>query len=338
MAKEATKMKPVLNESAENVVRSVPGDRHAEERQYRFEGMKRGIRRQLHDATLARGTLLERLNVPPSALGKEVESLLTRFARDLILNIDYYEACIAKKQTALKWRNATVVAFGVVACGAIATLGILNQVSVKESNLVAAQIGLIMAGVITAFQLIAAASDVKGQLNVFWKASSELKQHLFGFEDMWRDKVIKDGEVDPNFVLDVRATLEKARSVTENERGAFFGTLKSPSELINIVSTGFDTLRLRRQDVATSTTELATSLAAAPGSAATKAQEVEQARKTKRDAEAVLIAKRALVDALMAETNGDYSKELKDARVELMKAEADIKKADASLQKLTGLR
>ena len=56
----------------------------------------------------------------------------------------------------------------------------------------------------------------------FWKASSELKQLLYTFQDKWKNKASDNHTLKPEFIADVQLEIAKAKAVAQNEQDQFF--------------------------------------------------------------------------------------------------------------------
>jgi hypothetical protein len=104
------------------------------------------------------------------------------------------------------------------------------------------QLTVFAGGALTVLQVIAALTDGKARLTIFWKAASDLKELLYTFEAKWCGKAM--GEA--GFVDAVEEALRNARAVTRAERMDFFATLRSPSDVVAIASNAADVLRGRR--------------------------------------------------------------------------------------------
>src|SRR4029079_17489276 len=102
------------------------------------------------------------------------------------------------------------------------------------------QLTIFAGGALTVLQVIAALADGKALLTIFWKASSDLKELLYTFEQKWCGKAAVEAGggfcAGSGFCEAVDEALRASRAVTRAERVDFFATLRSPSDVVAIAS------------------------------------------------------------------------------------------------------
>jgi len=236
----------------------------AEKFPYPFEDSGRGRRIRPHEIRHARELFLARLglddNTRESIAGDEafasMAGALDDFSRDVVLAIEYYETRLRALQ---RWHWVAIGGSALIGLGALGAIVYFafrsgDNAQAPAASVVAAQLGLLVSGAVGAVKTLASAADVKAQLGTFWKASSDLKSVLYTMEGQWRGQ-IPNGEaaakpqLPPEFKTALLAAIEKARVIGEEERGAFFASLKSSSDVLPTVTDVFDTARMRRNEI-----------------------------------------------------------------------------------------
>lgn len=90
-------------------------------------------------------------------------------------------------------------------------------------------------------RIMASAANHQQKIVVFWRASSALKDRIYGFESVWnqhndpgRRRALLDATGRPaDELLDALLTeVSEARAIRRNEKEAFFATLRSPEDLL----------------------------------------------------------------------------------------------------------
>jgi hypothetical protein len=175
----------------------------------------------VHDARV----LLQRLTGTDDApeAAEPLKRLLTEYCTDVTLNIRWYER--ARTRALWWWR----IYMGAVLSLAIAAFGVAYVVT-KES---AASPGwwVLMVGLVPVLQATGAAIDYRTRMGAFWRASAELKENLFGLEATWSGKPLE-----AEFREAVQQARRAAHQVARDERVTFYGTYRSPGEVLSALS------------------------------------------------------------------------------------------------------
>ncbi|HVW26450.1 MAG TPA: hypothetical protein VHC69_13875 [Polyangiaceae bacterium] len=224
-----------------------------EQRRYAFEAESEGVggrppsRRTRHDAEQALAVLRSRLGVPADAkLEHDLSRALLRFCTDVVLNIAWYERARRREESRNRWMTSGMVALMVVALGLLFFTSLLPSLPVgvpAPSGML--QLTVFAGGALTVLQVIAALADGKARLAIFWKASADLKELLYGFEQRWCDKAVVATGAAPGFSDAIEEAMRSAHAITRAERLDFFATVRSPSDVVAIATSAADTLRGR---------------------------------------------------------------------------------------------
>ncbi|HEX8440884.1 hypothetical protein [Archangium sp.] len=186
------------------------------------------------EATVQAGIFLSRLGFDTNDQEKLLEGplgvLLVKHATEYQLNIKWYEQELLAKQNFQKRQTRLIVFVTLLAI--LATI-IASFAQVGWSG----QLTLVITAVFAVMRLFAAWTDVKAQIGIFWEAASNLKERLYTFEQAWRGKGtqwIKDSRHTWEFRAALEEQIRLARLEVRKERTAFFQTLKSPSEVLDM--------------------------------------------------------------------------------------------------------
>lgn len=203
-------------------------------------------------------TLLTRLELSPEQItlltsNEEMMRMLVRYCMDFPLNITWYQRATAYNVWQQRLAGLFVVTLSVLALIVTAVPAMLPSFggkTITEQTSISAQIAVFVTATFGILRILAIATDRKACIGTFWKASADLKEALFTFEEAWRKKVVgKDSSVSQEFVTALLGELRFARKVARAERDSYFSAFNSPVDLMNTVSTGIDLVRTRRQDV-----------------------------------------------------------------------------------------
>jgi hypothetical protein len=228
-----------------------------EHRRYAFEeaesaGGKGGphSRRTRQEAEKAVAVLRSRLDAPDGAvLDHELSHALLRFCTEVVLNIEWYEHARRREESKNAWMTGGMVTLMIVALVLLFLSSLLPAFqSAAGACSGALQLTVFAGGALSVLQTVAALSDGKARLTIFWKASADLKELLYTFEEKWCGKAVgAAGASAPGFIDAVEDAVRGARAVTRAERVDFFTTLRSPSDVIAVAANAADVLRGRRQ-------------------------------------------------------------------------------------------
>jgi hypothetical protein len=197
--------------------------------------------------------LLERLQinvVPPK--DSEDHALIRRFCTDVTVNIAWYAGKLdGERMLQTFWTVAAVVlGIAVLALTIVPTLRYGSIHRDPGGQIIAAQIGVLGAGALGTLQMLSSVVDVKARVGAFWKASADLKELLFTFEDRWKGRAAgQDAKLTNDFKMAVLEAVQQARRISREERDAFFGSYRSPAEVLSTVGSVMDVVRGRRQEV-----------------------------------------------------------------------------------------
>ncbi len=238
-----------------------------EHRRYAFEAESEGgkgqppSRRTRQDAEKAVAVLRSRLDVPEVAvLDRDLAHALLRFCTEVVLNIDWYERARRREESKNRWMTRGMVALMVAALVLLFVSSLLPSLQAGvETPSGVLQLTIFAGGALTVLQVVAALSDGKARLTIFWKASSDLKELLYTFEQKWCGKAaVEAGGVlgaEGGFLEAVDEALRGSRAVTRSERVEFFATLRSPSDVVAIASSAAGVLRGSRAQAAVLTVQ-----------------------------------------------------------------------------------
>jgi hypothetical protein len=241
---------------------------------YRFQHwwVHKPSRRSRSDATsewkvLGRRLCNEKTDLETKAQeDKELLRLLTRWAIEVPLNIEWYEG---GRRT--RWRvwwglNALVLLVFLAATGFLLWI-VLKGYGRQgdEAAVMVAELALAFGAVVGVLRIVTAAADVKAQHGLFWETSSRLKARLFKFEDDWAQRYEQTVSLWSSnvavieFKVALREQIRLAREDVANEQAAFFRTFRSPAELLETSSQAFADVQGRFQQVQSARMALAAS-------------------------------------------------------------------------------
>ncbi|MEM9488081.1 MAG: hypothetical protein AAGC55_02990 [Myxococcota bacterium] len=180
---------------------------------------------------------LARLGVADSATITAADrELLLDFTTNCHLNISWYDN--ARKRQ-VWWYRCFVVLTGLLVLGTPLAIILTYR---ADSQALTAQVGVIIAGVLSAHRLLCTTLERRNLAHHFWKAQADLKSILYTFEDTWdgRATVADEGSatLSDEFRADLRAHLERARGVKHSEQEAFFkrysGAFSNLAEIVGL--------------------------------------------------------------------------------------------------------
>lgn len=210
---------------------------------YSFESTP--TRRTLEQAAEMASKLLLRLGVKPAHLERVAEAdrrALIAFATACHLNIEWYDRS-RRRHERLYWSFAVFT--GLVVVG----LPVAISITSMASKAFAAQIGVIITGVLSAHRLLASSFEKRNLARHFWKAQAELKSILYAFEDRWRGHTaganqpaeLSDGQslpFSPAFLAALDECTQRAEQVKNEEQELFFsrseGAFSGISEILGL--------------------------------------------------------------------------------------------------------
>jgi hypothetical protein len=206
--------------------RQVQREIHAGKR-YGFELYR--SREQTHrarqDAAHDARVLVQRLTGKDelTELSESLRELLIDYCMDVTLNIRWYER--ARRRALWAWRFF----MGAVLSLAVAAFAVAYLLTAPSS----ASPGwwVLMVGLVPVLQATGAAIDHRSRMGAFWRASAELKENLYALEAGWTDKVRE-----PAFPEAVQQARRAAHQVSHDERVTFYGTYRSPGEVLSALS------------------------------------------------------------------------------------------------------
>jgi hypothetical protein len=179
----------------------------------------------------------------------EARRLLFRWATDVPLNIAWYEQRPRWNRWDQGFGIALVLTLGLALLTVTAFKGFDAALAKASSG---AGIALAVTFVLTLLQLVANLTDRKARIGAFWKASSDLQERLYTFQDRYRGKPILervDGHTDRvsiPFTVALTEEIAKARTIAREERTSCFASLISPGDLLSIVTQGIAAVRTKR--------------------------------------------------------------------------------------------
>jgi hypothetical protein len=246
--------------------------------------------------------LLTALEVTPAIYEHDLElhRTLLQFCTAIPVNIAWYKRRL-KSET---WRQRVYV-------GATAVIGLLvialsiaptlksapTSAALGSQAIIAAQIAVLGAGAMAALQVLASVVDVKARIGAFWKASADLQEILFGFQEHWVRRVTTTNgvtKVSDEFRVALGEAIRQARRVSREERDTFFGSFRSPTDVAASVSASLDLVRGKRQDLVTLQQAAATARSASDDAFAAKLQVLHE---TVLDTRAAVAGAKARLDA-----------------------------------------
>lgn len=239
---------------------------------HRYSFEDKPTRRTRDEAREMLKVFLGRLGLDAKArqrISAENERDLLAYTTACHLNISWYDRS-RKREQRWYWGFA-LFTFVLLLATPVAIMG---AHSVKSTALTA-QIGVIIAGVLSAHRMLSTMFEKRNLVRHFWKAQAELKSLLYSFEDRWRDAMVDASQttgesvvLKPEFIEDLRGQIQKARQITQGEQEDYFArydtAFSNLAEILGFahkqsseVVSAFHVQRARRAEaLAQATTEL----------------------------------------------------------------------------------
>lgn len=288
---------------------------HDDDALYVFEREPRELslpptRRRGEDAAQVLKILKRRLGIAEMLLTTDLEKLLLRYCSDTILNIVWYDRARRREQRANARRTYLMVLLMIVALVLLCASAFLPSERITSSGSAMLPFALLAGGALTVLQVVAALSDGKARLSIFWKAGADLKEALYNFEHRWRGRVFHGDPpcVAAEFDAAVQEELKFAYAVTRAERLEFFANLRSPSDVFAVAISAVNNLRERRF-------ESSAALAA-------RDEQIAAARRSVSEARAAVLASEYRLQAAADSSKAAEQTALVNARAEVVRTEA----------------
>lgn len=194
---------------------------------YKFEEMvRKQTVRTPEDAAHALSTFATRLGVPEApAVREQLLEPLRHYVIEVHLNIDWYVRRLERERRL----QLMFTAFSVVLLVGIPPLIALLSKIDKDTASTAAVITAMITGILAIHKTLAAWLDKRQLFGHFWRASAELKEVLYSFEQTWVDKAVQDGVAQPEFLQAVQTDIARARQIVQAERQGFYEIYQSPA-------------------------------------------------------------------------------------------------------------
>ena len=213
---------------------------------YSFE--TRPTRQSVIRAAEMADKLLRRLGVDASALDRvsdEHRRKLSAFTTACHLNIEWYDNARTRQ-------GRLYLIFGIFTGLLVLAIPVAIFITHdRASDALAAQVGVIITGVLSAHRALASALEKRNNKRHFWKAQADLKSILYSFEDKWRECSLYRQEGDdatgtlrfaPGFFDDLDRSTRDALDIKKNEQDQFFSGVVNPfSGLIEILGLAGET-------------------------------------------------------------------------------------------------
>jgi hypothetical protein len=268
-------------------------------------------RRRGEDAAQSLKILKRRLGIAERSLTVDLEKLLLRYCTDTILNIVWYDRARRREQRANTRRTYLMVLLMIAALVLLCASAFLPSERNMPSGSAMLPFALLAGGALTVLQVVAALSDGKARLSIFWKAASDLKEALYNFEHRWRGRVFHGDPpcVAAEFDAAVQEELKFAYAVTRAERLEFFANLRSPSDVFAVAISAMNNLRERRVENSAALTA--------------RDEQIAAARKSVSEAHAAVLASEFRLQAAADGTSKAAEQTaLVNARSEVVRTEA----------------
>jgi hypothetical protein len=272
--------------------------------------------------------LLERLKVQGVAKDSEDHALIHRFCMEISVNIAWYARKLRRERSWQAFWSVAAVILGIAILALIIAPTLAFAPTARDQGsqaIIAAQVGILGADALGTLQMLSSVVDVKARVGAFWKASADLKELLFTFEARWRGRALDGGsKLTDDFKTAVVEAVQQARRIAREERDTFFGSYRSPTEVLSTVGSVLDVVRGRRQELATVQRE---ALAARTSMQDAFDSGVRALRERVLDARAAVAGAQERVDALPPNSADRPSAEttLAQARAELKRAEERLR-------------
>lgn len=263
--------------------------------------------------------LLERLGAGAGrSLTADGEMLLLGYCTEIVLNIVWYERARKREQRRNRLLTALTVVVMITALGLLVASALPSLVKQNATPTTAFTLAVFSGGILTVMQVLAALTDGKAKLSIFWKASSDLKEALYTFEQKWRQRAfVPEGNrlvLTPEATVAVEDARRTARAVARSERLEYFSAMKTPADVLAVAVAAADSLRARRAET----------VAAVSG----REQRIADARKAVAEARASVLASEYRLEAL-----SDPAEKTAEAKI-LMKARAELVRAQSVAQEV----
>ncbi len=99
-----------------------------------------------------------------------------------------------------------------------------------DTEILTAQITAILTGLLAVHKALSSWLDKRKLIGNFWKASADLKENLYSFEDKYKGKAVTEGnELSQEFLEDINNGIKQARQIVKEEQKAFFEGYSLPS-------------------------------------------------------------------------------------------------------------
>jgi hypothetical protein len=194
---------------------------------YKFEEIVRKTVRTQEDAAQTLDTFVTRLGIPESPeLREQLLDPLRHYVIEVHLNIDWYVRRLEHERRL----QLMFTAFSVVLLVGIPPLiALLSERIEKNTASTMAVITAMITGILAIHKTLAAWLDKRQLFGHFWRASAELKEVLYSFEQAWGDKAVQDGAPQPEFLQAVQTDIARARQIVQAERQGFYEIYQSPA-------------------------------------------------------------------------------------------------------------
>lgn len=193
--------------------------------QYAFESLE--VRKKKKDPQKIineLGVFYKRINTTNTIIDSEGELILKDYIRIYHLNIEWYVRKI-KEESKLKKKfyNRGVLLLILIPV----TIFILTWLSEDSSpEFFGSLITMFLTIVLALYKATAAWMEKRKFEGLFWKASAELKNRLYEFEDAWENKVNKSNK--DEFLENIEGEIREGRKIVNEETQAYFENFSSP--------------------------------------------------------------------------------------------------------------
>jgi hypothetical protein len=102
-----------------------------------------------------------------------------------------------------------------------------NIANTQVLSSIPSQITAILTGLLGVQKALSSWLDKRKLVGHFWKASADLKEALYSFENKWKEKDVS--ELADSFVEDIESGIQAARTIIRKERETFFQMYSLPS-------------------------------------------------------------------------------------------------------------
>ncbi|MCK4465081.1 MAG: hypothetical protein KAU83_05160 [Bacteroidales bacterium] len=193
---------------------------------YIFEKKSRKRSRSKKEAQTELAKFANRLDLKESHYTGHKDELL-EYVMEHHLNIDWYEERL-KKERNYRYIFTTIS----LALLLLIPIGILylTQLPGISGSSVAAQITAVLTGLLAVHRSLSSWFSKRQLMGHFWKASADLKESLYSFEERWRgNAVTENNKLKDDFVKGVYNGIDYARKIVKEEKINFFKLHSLPS-------------------------------------------------------------------------------------------------------------